>query len=447
MANNIAITGLGSGLDTQSIVTAMVKAQSAPLTRLNAQVGVVTAQRSTLSTLSSQLSNLATKADAMKSIANLRSNTASTSDVTSVAVAVGGGARPGSFDVTVQQLAAAHRSYSNGVAARDQGGLFGTGNIDIQIGAGAPVSIAVTASTTLDELATAIDGVSGLDANVVYDGSQYRLQISGTQTGAASAVTLSESGTTLGLALAGNRKQAAVDAQFTIDGMAMTRATNLVDDAFTGVSLSLTKVTSTATKVTVTADSTAITAKLTDMVNAYNAVVNTIKAQQSVVGADNSKKLTGDSTLQGLQRSLASMMSTTVGSGPFKSFSELGIATQRDGTITIDTAKLNSALSTNRDAVAGLVASNPATAFVGLAEQIGKIAHSYGDASGILPARVTAMDSRIRTMNSQASQIQARIDAYEQQLNTKFASMESQVNTWKATSSSLSNGIKSGSST
>lgn len=443
MANNISITGLGSGMDTASIVSALVKAQSAPLDRLTTKVSTVTSQKSTLSTLASQLSSLATKADALKNVANLRSSTATTSDASSVTVAVSGAAKAGSFDVSVSKLAYGHRSYSDGVSARDQAGLFGSGTINVQVGSASPVAINVTSSMTLDDVASAISDVAGLNASVVFDGASYRLQVNGTGTGAKNAVTLSESGTTLGLADPANLRQAAQDSEFTVDGIPMKRSTNMVDDAFAGVSLSLNKVTTTPATISVVADNTALTQKLTDMVNAYNTVVKSINAQSSVVGADNSKKLTGDSTLASLQRALQNMMSTSTGSGVFKSFAELGIATQRDGTITLDSAKLNTALSTSRDGVASLISSNPTTAFVGLGEQLGKIAHQYGDSTGILPTRVTAMDSRIRAMNTQASQMQARIDAYEQQLNQKFAAMESTVNGWKSVSTSLTNNTKS----
>lgn len=444
---NISITGLGTGMDTKSIVSALVEAQSAPLTRLTKQMSLVKTQKTTLTTLASQLTALASKADAFKNPFNLRSSTATTSDASAVTVAVGSAARAGSFDVSVSTLAAAHRSYSNGFTARDQAGLMGEGTITLQSGS-TSTSIDVTSSMTLDDVAAAIDNLEGIDASVVYDGSQYRLQISGTKTGAANAITLSESGTSMGLADGANLRQAAVDAQFTIDGIAMTRSTNLVDDAFAGVSLSLNKVTTTTpATIKVTADNTALTTKLNDMVTAYNAVVKSINAQASVVGADNSGKLTGDGTLAALQRALQGMFSTSVGSGPFKSFAELGIATQRDGTITLDATKLNAALASNRDGVANLLSSNPSTGFVGLGEQLAKVAHQYGDTTGVLPTRVTQMDSRIRAMTTQASQMQARIDAYEQQLNQKFASMESTVNGWKASSNSISNAFKTNSST
>ena len=442
MTSSVSFSGLGSGLDTSSIVSALVRAQRAPLDRLNSQVSAVTAQKNTLANLASQVATLASKADALKLASNLSSSTATSSDAAVVSVVTGGGARSGSFDVSVQQLAAAHRSYSNAVSARDQAGLFGTGTISLQIGSGQSVSIDVTSSMTLDDVASAIDNTSGFDASVVFDGSQYRLQIAGTQTGAANAVTLSESGTTLGLTEAANLKQAAVDAQFTVDGIPMTRGKNLVDDALPGVSLSLNKVSTTPATVRVTADSTALKGKLQAMVDAYNTVVNTIRSQSAVVGANNGNKLSNDSTLAGLQRSLAGMISTRVGTGRFQTFTELGLATQKDGTLLLDAAKLDAALTNNRDAVVSLVADDPRTGYVGLGAKLGEIAHGYGDAAGVLQSRVRAMGDRLRGMTTQAAQLQTRIDAYEAQLTTRFAAMENQVNGWKATSSSISNAFK-----
>ncbi len=438
MTNNISITGLGSGMDTASIVDALVKAQGAPIDRLSSQVSVVNAQKNTLSTLATHLTTLASKADAMKSAVNLRSNVATSTDTSAVSVAVSGSARAGAFDVVVDQLAMSHRSYSNVVTARDQGGLFGAGSISVQVGSGAAVVVDVTATTTLDDLAASLDNIAGLDASVIYDGSQYRLQVSGTQTGAANAVTLSESGTTLGLADPANLRQAAQNSEFSIDGIDMTRSTNLVDDAFAGVSLSLTKASATPVTINITSDSTGMQTKMKELVEAYNTVVRTIRSQTAVVGANNAGKLSGDSTLASLQRGLSGMMSKQVGAGVFQSFAELGVATQRDGTLTLDSAKLEQALTTNRDAVTSLVASNSTTSYVGLAESLSVLAKDYGGVTGILRSRTTAMDTRIRDMNTQMRQMQARLDAYEQQLNARFAAMESQVNVWKATSSSLS---------
>ena len=97
-----------------------------------------------------------------------------------------------------------------------------------------------------------------------YDGSAYRLQVRGLDTGAANAITFSETGTALDLngtgatASSGKTVQSATDASLTIDGFTVTRPTNQITGVVQGVTLALTSTTSTPATVTVAGDASSL---------------------------------------------------------------------------------------------------------------------------------------------------------------------------------------------
>src|SRR5262249_3787663 len=154
-------------------------------------------------------------------------------------VSASGAAQPGAYDVNVTKLAKEQRTYSNAFSAN---ALNMSGNLDLAVG-GTSKQIAVTASDTLNTIADKINGAGlRVGASVFYDGTNYRLQVRGLDTGAANAVTFGGTGgigDQLGLNVAANTKQSAQDAALTVDGFAITSKTNQVTGAIPGVTLAL----------------------------------------------------------------------------------------------------------------------------------------------------------------------------------------------------------------
>lgn len=424
MSSLVNFTGLASGIDTGSIVDALVNQARAPINRLQDKKSDLNSQKSIFNRIDGKLDSLADVLDDLRQSSGLTRFSASSSDEAVARVAAGTGASAGRFALEVVQLAESQRTYSEIVAARDQGGLFGTGTLTLDVG-GNSFDVTVDASTTLEDVANAINSSGeAVSASILFDGSSYRLQVSGTETGAANAVGFTESGVTLGLSTPANTVQAAQDAQFEVDGLAFTSAGNVVNDAISGLTLNLQSVG--ATNVEVGPDNAGLKDVVTDFVSKLNAVINDVKAEFTVGNRDSSR-LFGDSTLRSLQSQLSQAITSpvTIG-GSTRLLSEIGIETTREGTIELDSAKLEAALTENADAVRELFAGNGADD--GFGAVIASVVDGFADsADGRLKSRVDGIDGEVRSLDDQIERLEDRLTSYEEQLAAEFIFMEQTI--------------------
>lgn len=428
MAGTISFGGIGSGLDTESIVTGLVNASSGSLSSMKSKAASINAAVSTFSEVGSLLGTLKSAVAALSDTSGVKSYTGKSSDA-SVTVSAASTAAAGQWNVDVLSLAKEQRTYTNAFASRTTA-LGQAGTLTLQVGAtGTPSNISISATDTLDDIATKInDAGLRVQTSVLYDGTSYRLQVRGLDTGAANAITFGESGTTLGFTTPANTKQAASDAQVKIDGFIVSRPTNKIDGAIAGVSFTVTKE-ATSSVVSVEADPNALTTKLQSFVSAYNAVVTKV---HSAAGFGTTKAsnpvLAGDSTMRGLTDRLAKGMLTTVtGAGSLhQTLGSLGVSLNRDGTLALDSAKLTSALTSNPDGVVKVLAG--ASGDDGAMDVLSKVVDSFNQSgTGLIAARKDALASRAKTIDGRVTSEQARLDRYAELLRKQFQAMDQSV--------------------
>ena len=229
-------------------------------------------------------------------------------------------------------------------------------------GAAPPVTIDIVAgSTGLDGIAAAINAKNaGVTASVVTDadGSAY-LSLKGAS-GAAQAFTLQAtddpSGNlaqlNVGVGATGTALTAAAqNARLTVDGVTVERASNTISDLIDGVKLQLTGVSNTAVALTSTTPTDALKSSITDFVDTYNGVLKTLNDQLN----PQTGPLRGDTAAQSLLRSLQSLTTksilSNVAAGTPTTLGEIGIKTNRDGTLAVDDATVAHALANSPDAV------------------------------------------------------------------------------------------------
>ena len=152
----ITFSGLASGLDTDSIVSALVGVERIPLQALEAENRDLQSKSSIIDSLSSSLSDLSTKADALGTISDFLSYTGSSSNDSAVEITTSGDSIPGSYEVSITDIAYAQRTYSNGVADKDAALSVADQTFDITIGA-TTTSLTVAANSTLQDVADAIN--------------------------------------------------------------------------------------------------------------------------------------------------------------------------------------------------------------------------------------------------------------------------------------------------
>jgi flagellar hook-associated protein 2 len=153
----------------------------------------------------------------------------------------------------------------------------------------------------------------------------------------------------------------AQNAEFMIDGLAVSKESNHVTDLVEGVTLDLTKtnVGSPAT-LAIARDSSTVVASVTKFVTAFNAINKTLTdASAYNATTKTAGLLNGDSTIRGIQSQLRGVLASPVsgGYGKFDRLSDIGVSMQKDGTLALDAAKLNKVLGTNFNDVAGLFAA------------------------------------------------------------------------------------------
>ncbi|RUL76140.1 flagellar filament capping protein FliD [Dyella choica] len=428
--------GLGTGLDVNSIITALVNAQEAgPQAQItnqsnedNNKIAGLTALQTSLSGLQSALNELTS------------SNTYSTFNATLSSTSLGTvttlpDASPGSHSLNVTQLATAQRSIS---AAQSSTATVGTGTLNIAVG-GKSVNITVGTGDTLSSIASNINnanGNPGVTATIVAGVNGNQLVLTSTSTGTANAFSVSagsgSSGGVTALANALNTPSTtASNAQLTIDGISVSSATNSVSGALTGVTLNLAATGS--SQLTVAQSTTPINTAVNDFVSAYNTYASTANQLQSYNSTTKvAGVLLGDATLSAVQRQISHVLSSKVSTSSTSSLASLGITRNADGTLALNSTTLANALSSNPLSVQQLF-----TGTTGIATQLSSLVTGFNSKSGALQSRITNLNSDLTKQSSQQTALNARMAVYQKQLVTQYTSLSSLVSSLNNTSSYL----------
>jgi flagellar hook-associated protein 2 len=177
-------------------------------------------------------------------------------------------------------------------------------------------------------------------------------------------------------------------------------------------------------------DAAGTQAKLQRFVDAYNGIMSAIQKELNVApSTDRRTTLAGDVNVRGLQQKLQAITcSIAYGQGTVRSLADLGVKTNRDGTLAIDSSALSAAIA--RDPVAVNAVFGQAT--TGVARRLWNIAIDYSSVTGLLSAEQASLERKVSGLDDQAAKLQARIDAYHDQLVAQYAAMENVVSRFKS---------------
>jgi flagellar hook-associated protein 2 len=442
---NVAALGFG-GIDTSSLLSSLVAIQQQPYNQLASQQQNIQSAQTTISSFSSTLSALKTAAAALSDPGTFTSMAATSSD-SSIAAKTNPGAASGQWTVSVTSIAQEQRTLSNPVSSPTSA-LGITGSLDIQVGTGTTAHLAVSPSDTLTDIASKISA-SGLrvQASMTFDGSQYRLLVTGLDTGAANTITFGESvvtssqGYTFGLSTPANTIQKSQDAALTVGNMPVTSASNQVTDAIPGVTLALTQPTKTPATIAIASDPTAIQTKVQAFVTAYNAVVSN---GHSVAGFGTQKAsntlLQGDHAVRSALDQLGSLMGQAVPgtSGAYTTLDNVGVALNADGTLTLNSAKLGTALSKDPTSVERLFVTDASNGSQGIMGTFGSTVDTLTKGTGsMIQSELDGFSARMKQMSTQMAAMQVRTAAYQTLLQKQFTQMNTTLAQYKQIASSL----------
>ena len=454
------ITGIGSGIDIDSIVKSMVAAERAPKesqlktleSKTTTRITAIGALKSAITEFQNALGNL-NKPEVFKA----RAASSSNADLLSVKAGVTAGA--GSYKVAVSQLASgskvALQAFKNDAANPV---ALGAGTLRISVGDSELLPITVDESNnTLAGIRDAINKAGadkGVSATIVTDDVGSRLVLSSSTTGKEENITVAVDDGSTGdlslLAFAGGTNKPgadgsagvitqARDAVLTIDGLTVTRKTNSIDDAIEGVTLELKALLDEKEPLTVgvTLDETGVKKQIQSFVDAYNKLIGVINAQTKVTSVGEDKApvtgaLVGDATARTLLNTIRNELVLVQGSGGIRALTDIGVSTQKDGTLKVDSDKLSKVVSGSFAELSELFAGDK-----GLATRLDEKLKPYTQTGGILEQRNKVMTETISKIDKQKVDLDRRITLLQDRLYKQFNAMDALVGKMASTSSSL----------
>jgi flagellar hook-associated protein 2 len=437
----------GSVIDVSTLVSQLVTASRAPKDALiSKQTQANTTQISALGTLKGALSTFQDTLGAIDTPSAFNQAVANTSDSAVFTATASPDAVTGTYSISVTQLATAQQIVSKPLGT-DGSATVGTGSLKFSLG-GTTFSVNVAPPTnTVAGLASAINsaaGNPGVTATVITGSDGAHLVLSSSLTGATNTIQVSEtdggnalSALTFGTGNTANYTQnsGAQDAIFSISGIPHTSSSNIVSDALNGVTLTLTGKTAAGTgpgstaDLTVASDTGAITTNIQAFVDGYNTLA---KAMGKLGSYDQTTHtagpMLGDAVLTGIQNELRSALYSVVntGSSTYNSLASVGITTKSDGTLTLDTTKLRTAMASAPSAVSALFSGTKGVA-VSLNSRISDELTSGGiidSRSKTLIKQSDALTDQTNKLNDQMTAMSAALTQQYAQLNTLLSSLQ-----------------------
>lgn len=454
----IQLSGLVSGLDTQSIITQLMTVEKLPRTKITLHQDATTQKSSVLSDISTKLTALKGSNDDLKSVLTwLDTQTVESADSSKVTATRTGGAGPGGYDVAISQLATAERQ-TYGFVSPTADGALNIANAD----GSSRTSVPLKAGATLDDAVSAIN--SSADSKLYAVNVNGSLVLSAKATGDTSSFAISGAGVGSQTELVAGK-----NAKLTINGTAYERQSNTITDALPGITLTLKGKTAGTDTVGVTVgtpgpDKDKVLAKVKAFVTAYNDVVTASRSaitEQPIKNAANTADaqtgtLFGDSGLSTMLSQFRTTLSSAVAglSGSVTSMSDIGVTTgaasatisqdSLDGKLTIDETKLSAALDANPNGVRALLGGLSGT--TGFSQGFGSVLASYQGSGGLIQSRIKSATSDLTDLATKLTNFDARMDSKQALLQKQFTAMETAMQASQAAGSKFASLIPSSSS-
>ncbi len=439
-------SGIGSGLDIDSLVTQLVRAEGqAPSLRLNKREANYQADLSAIGQLKSVLSEFQSSLTHLKDVESFQPRSASSSDSSLFTATADNTAVSGSYSIEVLTLAQAEKVRSNSFTDSDTE-VIGTGTLDISLGTS---SFQVTIdgnNNTLEGIRDAINAASdnpGITASIINVGAGPQLVLDSDTIGASNTINVTATDDNAGDGFDLTRldsanltiAEAAQDATFNLDNQLVTRGTNNIDDVITGVTINLKKeAVGTIETLTVEQNTGAVTAKVKSFAAAYNKLANALKElskydpETKIAGA-----LQGDPTLRGFEATIRNILTDSVEGLTFGTLAEMGVTTDENGHLNVDSTQLDKVMADDFAAVSELFAGDNA-----LVSRLDKTLESYLASDGVIEARTKSLKEGISDVADDREQLSKRLESIEKRYRAQFTAMDTLLGQLASTSNYLS---------
>ena len=432
--SSITFGGLASGLDTNTSITELMNLERQPMTRLENDKSYLNTRLEAFSDFDGKLKSLLTSFEDIDTSREFRSYTATPASEEFFSVDAGTTAAPGSYGIEVVNLAQVQKDVSVGYASASEGN-FTAGTIDIN-----GTAITVDAGDNLGEIVDKINAANsgetptGVAAALINDGTAngYRIVLTGED--ASTNFTATASGVSDGTTnLSFSNTQTAQQATVNVDGITIVSDNNTLTSAIPGVELTLLKPNDVGetTHLGVDVNTEGIKEKIDAFVTAYNDIITFVADQQD-------SSWSNDSGLQSTKRRLQSFLTTNIGgTGAFQHLVAIGISSSKDdGTISLDSAKFNEALTNDLEGVEALFIGE--TGVEGIADTFKTYLEGKTDSiDGIYASRKTSTESSIKDIDKNMETMERRLEMRERTIRAQFESLELLMSSMNSTSSYL----------
>lgn len=456
----ITSTGIGSNLDVDGIITKLMSVEQRPLTALSTKEAGYQAKISALGSLKGALSALQTAATALvpasgsSALDKFSVFKTSIADESIASAATTSSAVAGTYSLEVTQLAKPHR-IATSTAATPFSGVGGTLisggtltiTLDTKAGSGTPsktsaltIANGATPEAIRDAInaakagvsATVINGTAGKQLILVSDapGSDQFIKLTG-----VAALAYDPNATPVPATDAFTQTQTAQGSKIILAGVEVIANSNSVSTAIDGITLNLTKESASgvSTTLSVTRDTSSLTSGINAFVKAYNEVNATIaslgsyNATTKVAGT-----LNGENTLrtaQSILRSILGNVPAELSGSSLQRLSDIGVRVQKDGSLSVDSSKLTSAINTDISGVAALISAYGG-AFKSATE-------SLTGTGGTIAARTEGLKTSIKGLGKQSEAIVTRLNFIEARYRKQFTDLDVMMSNMNQTSTYL----------
>lgn len=448
----LTASGLGSGLDINSLVSQLMTVEQQPLVALNKKEASYQAKISALGSLKSALAALQTSAESLipgtgvTAADKYTTTSASLSDATLATTSATNTASAGSYTLSDIVTAKAQQIRKSGLVTPAE-----TGTLSITVGTGTAVSVSIAANATLTQVRDAINASAAeATASIINDGTNDILILKAKNTGAANTIKINGASTDGGTEYdifdytapgtnnSWTEQQSASSASVKIDGIAVTSATNSITTSIAGITLNLVKDGAGPTTLTVSKSNASVTSNLNAFIKAYNDSVSVMKSLGNYDAVNKkASTLTGDATLRSSQSQLRTALFATSGgsNANLQRLSDLGVSVQLDGTLKLDSTKLSAAITSDFSSVAKLlsdIGTRFKTTVSGLVSDGGAVA-----------ARIDGINSTIKAIGTRRDNLNLLLTKIEANYKRQFTALDVQVAKMQSLSSSLTQQLAS----
>ncbi len=410
------------GIDVTSAVDAAVEAAEAPEQQWETQESTLQSQVSALTQIQTDATNLDNDAQSLNSLTGpLSAMTVNSSDANVVTASAASGSTPGNHVVVVNTLATT-ASWTSGTFASGSTDLP-AGSFTITPGSGSPVTITTDGTETLSDVASEINSDDpNVTASVITDDSGSRLAIVANTTGSAANFTVSGSA-----GYGFTQAATGADASLTVDGIGITSATNTVSGVIPGVTLSLLSADpGVDISLGVTPDTSQVVSAVQQFVTDYNTLIGDLNTQYTDTGSGEGP-LASDSTVRSLQTDVLGALDYTYtpssGTTTVPNLTSLGISVNDDGTLSLDTGTLQSALENNFSDVQSFFQGTSLNGFANSLDQ--ELTSFISPDNGAFTVDLQSMNSEISDLETDITNFQTNtIEPLQTQLQNDYSQAE-----------------------